>query len=669
MIISVNWLKRYLPADLPMSQLTSMIGARLVEIESVTSLADKYAAPVVVRVVSCVPHPDSDHMHVCKIDDAGTVDGVERDDGGYVQVVCGAPNVHQGMLAVWLPPHSIVPDSYGTSDEFKLTSRKLRGVISHGMLVSPRELDLWNEHQGILETTDSSARPGQRLRDVLDLDDTLLEVENKSLTHRPDCFGVIGFAREVAAIIGQTANIPAWLDNLKGELAVDQLSVKPTVTIVDPTLCARYECVAIGDINDQAQLPDQLRSLIGRCGTNSISALVDITNWLMLDSGQPLHAFDLDRVIAVSPTGRPDIVVRAARAGEQLELLDGRTIPLNPKNVVVAAGDGHQNVPIALAGAMGGMATEVTSRTKRVLLESATFDLYHLRGTQFRHGIFSEAITRFTKGQPAALTHPVLLQAVAMARQYAGAKVISDLAEAYPTPTQTVKFDIPVAQFTAVLGQLDDKATGQQGYSGQLIVETLKHLQYDQVKLSGDHIEAVSPWWRTDLHIAEDVIEDIGRVNGYDNIVGTSPLRPYRAASYDELYSKQMWLRNRLKEAGGNEVVTYSFVHGDLLDRVGDDRSQAYRIVNAISPRLQYYRRDLLPNLLECGRDNLRAGYNDFMLFEIGKVHRRGLMDPAEPALPAEPPMVSGVILDKNPRTQSAYYQIHHILNRSGQQY
>ena len=319
----------------------------------------------------------------------------------------------------------------------------------------------------------AGAEVGSSLLDYLHLDDYLLEVENKSLTHRPDCFGVIGFAREVAAIMGQTANIPAWFNDLNGTLTVNHDSVKPTVTIADADLCARYECVALDNVDGQRQLPEELRSMIGRVGVNSISAPVDITNYLMLDSGQPLHAFDLDKVIEVSPTGQPDIVVRAASQGEELELLDGRTIELDPTDIVVAVGDADNSVPIALAGAMGGMATEITDQTKRVLLESATFDLYHLRGTQFRHGIFSEAITRFTKGQPAQLTHPVLLRAVQMLRDCAGAEVISGVAGAGEPAEALTSYNLPVARVSAVLGRYN-RGRSSHDYPTELVADTLR---------------------------------------------------------------------------------------------------------------------------------------------------------------------------------------------------
>lgn len=657
MIISVNWLKKYLPTDVDIHELTDKIGARLVEIESVQNLGDKYRASkaTIAKVISCIKHPNSDHLHICQIDDGG-VNDVPRDEDGYVQVVCGAPNVRTGLMVAWLPPTAIVPESYGTDDEFKLSARKLRGVLSQGMLASPRELDLWNEHEGIMEVDDPVARPGMSLMELLDLDDYLLEVENKSLTHRPDCFGMIGFAREVAAILEQEANIPAWFNNLGGTVKIDDSEVEPTVAIADDKICQRYECIALDLGDGQArELPLVMRSLIGRSGSNSVSAPVDITNYLMYETGQPLHAFDLDKLIALSSTGRPDMVVRLANAGEKLALLDGREIDLDPADIIIAVGDADNSLPVALAGAMGGLNSEITSDTKRVLLESATFDLYHLRGTQFRHGVFSEAITRFTKGQPAGLTHPVLLQAVQMMRDYTNASVISNIAAAGSVANND-GFAIPVDDFTNVLGYYQGR-----GYDADLIMTTLNNLQYSDVHRESYKIMATAPWWRTDLHINEDVIEDVGRVNGYDDITSSLPRRPYTAAPYNQLYQKQMWLRERLKEAGGNEVVTYSFVHGDLLDKVGDDKTKAFRIVNAISPNLQYYRRDLLPGLVELARDNLRSGYDNFLLFELGKVHRQGLMDESE-SLPAEIPEVSGIVVNKASRSNSAFYTIKKVL-------
>lgn len=660
MIVSLNWLKKYVDINVDESKLMRLIGARLVEIEEVKHLADKYRSGIIVKVVECVEHPDSDHLHVCRIDDGGACNDAKRDDDGLVQVVCGAPNVRTGFMAAWLPPNSIVPETYDTNDEFKLGSRKLRGVMSQGMLASPRELDLWNEHEGIMEI-DGDIKPGTLLRDYLELDDTLIEVENKSLTHRPDCFGVIGVAREVAAILGQTAKIPDWFNNLDGKVQVDSETVKPSVKILDDDLCARYECVALDNVSGDSNLTLVERSYLARIGCGSISAPVDITNQLMFDSGQPLHAFDLDKVIELSPTGQPSIIVRTAKDGEELELLDGRTIKMTSADIVVAVGSETDSVAIALAGAMGGMATEITKDTKRVLLESASFDLFHLRTTQFRHGIFSEAITRFTKGQPAPLTRPVLVEAVNRLCVRTGARVISGIASDYPSSPNRVELTIPIDEFTNVLGQYNNHGQAV-SYSDEQIVGILNNLQYSEAKVINGELKLTTPWWRTDLHIAEDIIEDVGRVSGYDDIIPNLPTRQYVAAEYSPLYLIQQRLRDRLIRAGGNEVTSYSFIHGKLLDAVHDDKSKAYRIVNAISPDLQYYRRSILPSLVERVRDNLRAGYDNFMLFEIGKVHKKGMIDDAEPTLPAEFPEVAGLLVNKSNAGGAAYYQIKKIV-------
>jgi len=214
MIISVNWLKKFTDIDGSVEELATLIGARLVEIEQVINLGEKYQGVVVAHVVECAPLEGSDHLNVTKIDDGGVVPDVERDENGYVQVVCGAPNVRAGLTVAWLPPRSTVPETFATSEPFVLSAKPLRGVVSNGMLASARELDLYDDHSGIL-VIDKEAAPGSSFAELYELDDYLLDIENKSLTHRPDTFGVIGFAREVAGIQGKPFQTPAWLEVLE----------------------------------------------------------------------------------------------------------------------------------------------------------------------------------------------------------------------------------------------------------------------------------------------------------------------------------------------------------------------------------------------------------------------------------------------------------------------
>jgi len=207
MIISVNWLKKFTDIDVSIEELASLIGERLVEIEEVVHIGDKYKDVIVAKVVECAPLEGSDHLNVTKIDDGGVAKDVERDENGLVQVVCGAPNVKAGMFVAWLAPNTVVPETYGSAEPFVLGAKSLRGVMSNGMLASARELDLYDDHSGILEI-DKDTKPGASFAELYELDDYLLDIENKSLTHRPDTFGVIGFARQVAGIQGKEFNTP-----------------------------------------------------------------------------------------------------------------------------------------------------------------------------------------------------------------------------------------------------------------------------------------------------------------------------------------------------------------------------------------------------------------------------------------------------------------------------
>lgn len=617
MIISVNWLKKFTDITMPIDELATLIGARLVEIESVEDLSEKYKDVIIVKVVESRDVEGSDHLHVTKVDDGGKIQDIERDENGLVQVVCGAPNVHAGMLAAWLPPSSTVPESFGTNDPFVLGARKLQGYVSNGMLASAKELDLFDEHDGIIEV-DKDIPAGTLFAEAYELNDYLLDVENKSLTHRPDTFGIIGFAREVAAIQGHAFKTPEWLMNGFGHNTVDASIEAPTVTIDDPEVSARYQAIVLSGANEAAVSPLQIQTYLSRSGVRPINAIVDVTNYSMLLSGQPLHAFDYDKLVAVGG-GKADIHVRKAKAGETLLLLDKRTIELDEGDIVITAGD----TPIALAGAMGGADTEIDKNTKNIIIESATFNLYNLRSTQMRHGIFSEAITRFTKGQPSELTAPVLFEAVRMISELTGAKAVTDVAEDYAVKPEQVKIEISTDQINGLLGS---------DFSVEDITKTLQNVEFD-VENNDTNLVVTAPYWRADIHIVEDIIEEVGRINSYDGITPTMPARDFTAVmptTFDSLRAK---VRSLLQSAGANEVLTYNFVHGDLMRKTHQDPSNAYRIVNSISPDLQYYRQSISPSLITNVHANVKAGYDHFALFEINKFHVKihGLTDEGVP--------------------------------------
>ncbi len=607
MLISLNSIKKYvqIPAELSTEKLIEIIGSRLVEIEEVIDLAPKYKGVYVVKVVSAEKIPDT-HLSLCQIDAGSHTAEFAEAGAETVQVVCGAPNVHAGMLAVWITPGSIVPSTYG-NENFRLGKRKLQGYESNGMLAGADELGFDNEHKSIAEIDPKIAQPGDSLADVFDLNDTIIDVENKSLTHRPDCFGLIGFAREVAGILGQPFPEIEW-PALK---LADDLAVK--VTITDSVICPRYSC-AVFDLPDNQ--PEKYLTptavFLSKAGMRSIDPMVDLTNVMMLETGQPLHAFDYDKLVAVGQSGQnsqqngakdtPEIIVRFAQPGETIQLLDGKTIECIPEDILITS----NNIPVALAGAMGGKNTEIDASTKRVVLESATFSLYNLRKTQMAHGIFSEAITRFTKGQPAAMTFPVLSETIARLG-------VSPLAvvDAYPDKPRKTVVKITTLEINQLLGTTYDQGT---------IIKTLENVNFT-VSATGGTLEVTAPAWRTDIHIKEDIIEEVGRLLGYDNIPLALPEKPFAGTEVAPMLRLKSELRSILSDRlAMHEVLTYSFVSKALLEKSGQDPADHYEIVNSISPELQNFRSQIVPSLLDKIRENIKSGHRDFSLYELNQV-------------------------------------------------
>ena len=616
MIISVNWLKKFVP-DLPeIDELSKLIGARLVEIESIENLNEKYKDVIIARVISAKKVEGSDHLNLCKIDDGGKRDGVERDENGFIQVVCGAPNVREGLFVAWLPPKAIVPETFG-GENFQLSARKLMGNMSNGMIASLRELGLGDEHDGILEISpeafENGLQAGDSFAEKFELNDYLLEVENKSLTHRPDCFGIIGFAREVAGILGQKFVEPDFIKQSDFGFKVNN-DKSIVIDAQDSEICERYTA-AIFDVSDILKNPNLTleKTYLLRSGMRPIDTITDLANELMLETGQPLHTFDFDKLAEINGGENVKMTVRKAFENEELELLDGRKIKMSQNDIVIATGENGENA-VALAGAMGGKSTEIDENTTRILVESATFNLYNLRNTQMRHGIFSEAITRFTKGVPEMMSRKVLdlfgVQLLAL-----GGKSLSEIADSKGDFYYN-KSEISVSKdkINQILGT---------NFSSEEIQKTLENVG---ILTKNDNSETfVVPFWRNDLHIEEDLIEEVGRLNGYDNIKLQLPKRTFRAVKKAKIDLLQSEIREILASSGANEILTYTFVHGDLLEKAGQDTKNAYKIVNSISPELQYYRQTLMPSLLSKINQNIRGGFSEFAIFEMNKITEKAL--------------------------------------------
>ena len=639
MKISLNWLKEFVSIPVSDEELIRLIGARLVEVEGVIDELHKYDNIYVVRVESAEKIPDT-HLTLCQIN-------VGKDE--LVQVLCGAPNVRQGMLAAWIAPGATVPASIVEGTPFVIGTRKMLGKYdSNGMLAAADELDFGEDHEGIIEINPDEAKPGDLLADVYNLKDLILEIENKSLTHRPDTFGLIGFAREVAGILGQQFNTNEAI--LAGARDVFELDDIPrvgkgnlNVEIIGDGICDRYTALLLEKHGElKKKYFSKVDVVLSKAGMKPIDPIVDATNYLMLLTGQPLHAFDYDKFLNVGGNDKADVVVRLARNDEKLVLLDDKEIDLNENDIVICSGD----IPVALAGAMGGKSTMIDENTKNVLIESATFSLYNLRKTQMAHGIFSEAITRFTKGQPSYQTLDVACFAASMLSD--GFRV-SALVDAYKNEPSENKIVIAADEINGLLGT---------DYDNKLIIDTLLNVEFS-VKEKHNNIEIIAPLWRTDIHIKEDIIEEVGRLLGYDNISPTLPR--HFTASKNEMFDFKHDIRINMKSFGANEVLTYSFVSEKLLKRAGLDEKNSYKIVNSISPDLQYVRQSIVPNLLDKAHMNQKLPVNKFAIFEMNKVYRKdwGVNDENVPTEKTN----MGFVLAERKTMGTAYYQAQKFLN------
>ncbi|MCL2085544.1 phenylalanine--tRNA ligase subunit beta, partial [Candidatus Saccharibacteria bacterium] len=650
MIISVNWLRELVDlGDVSAHELAKVIGARLVEVEEVIDLGKRYKGIIVVEVKECEKIPET-KLNICQIDIG------EKE---LVQVVCGAPNVRKGLVTAWIPPGATVPNTYGDAEPFVIGAKELRGQMSNGMLAGIDELGLGDDTSGIVELNNWKAKPGSLIADVLDLNDYLLDIENKSLTHRPDTFGVIGFAREVAGILGKKFETPEFL--IKNEELLPVTDEKIKIDVEDRELCAAYRAIVMGagvdlrqptypkgpsasatPIKNEKILLSEMKIKLVKSGMRPISKSVDISNYIMILTGQPLHFFDYDKLLEVGKGDTAEIVVRSAKNGEKMELLDGKTIEMTDGDIVICSG----KTPVALAGVMGGSSTAVDENTERILIEAATFNLYSIRSTGMRYGIFSEALTRFTKGQPAELSKYVIDDAVMMLRDESKMEILSKVYES-ASAYEAVKLNVSVEEINKILGT---------SFAASEMAETLANVGFG-VKIKGEKLDIAVPYWRTDIHILEDIAEEVGRLTGYDNIPMILPKRSAKQVERDSMGDFKQKLRSVLSGMGANEVLTYSFVAGVFLESVGQDPKNSYRLVNSISPELQYYRQSLLPSLIEKAGVNLADGFGKFALYEINKVSPKstGLNDEE---VPVEEDRVAMILVDENSDSVATFYDI-----------
>ena len=678
MKVSLNLIKQLINFELPpVDELVARVNQQLGGVDEVIDLNAKYGGARIVRVVECAKHPNADRLSVTKIDDGRAVADVPRDEGGLVQVVCGAPNVHADMWAIWLPPKSTVPASFDDDEPFVLDARPLRGVLSQGMLAAADELDIGTDHEGIVEIRERDVPAGVELTagasfvETFGLDDYVLDIENKMFTHRPDCFGQLGVAREIAGIFHQQFTSPKWYKSEQKFAEAEGLEL--TVTNDAPELVPRFMAVAIRDVTVQPS-PLWLQCKLVAMGGKPINNIVDATNYMMLLTAQPTHAYDYDKLRGHK------LEARMARNGEKVSLLNGKEYELTSDDIVIADGEGV----IGLAGIMGGADSEVTDQTKNIVLECATFDMYALRRTAMRHGVFTDALTRFNKGQSPLQNAAVLKRLMSMVGGVQTSEVFDKKLNMFWGERSV---SVPQGFIQSRLGldrkpnwltddkilrllhnvemKAEESGSPVIAYPGQGLtyVDGSPRVVGNSKPILKSPLKVTVPFWRTDLELPEDIVEEVGRLYGFDKLPRQLPRRSIKPAPKNLRRQLKQAIRQSLSRAGANEVLTYSFVHERVLKNAEQDPSRAYRLSNALSPDLQYYRTSVLPSLLDKVHANIKAGHDEFMLFEIGKIHDKELPLNDE-NLPSEQTFVDGVYASKKPRAGAPFYKVRKLVDR-----
>ena len=643
MKVSLRTVKYYTGGELNLDnvdELVQKIGAQLGAVEEVIDYSARYDGVVVAKVVKSEKHPNADKLSVCEID-VGTMETV--------QVVCGAPNVREGLIVAWIPPGTIVPSTYD-KDSFVLEAREIRGVVSNGMLASPSELAISGDHEGILEILsevvgEDNTKPGTLFKNLYGLSDTVIDIENKMFTHRPDCFGVLGVAREISGIYQHKFKSPDWYLDKPVFTPANELPLK--IVNETPELVPRFMAVAMSNVTIEPS-PVWVQALLTRIGVKPINNAVDITNHLAYVTGQPLHVYDYDKVKQLSGDV-PTLTARHPKKGETITLLNGKAIEPRDEAIMIAT----DKTLVGIGGVMGGIDTEVDENTKNIIIECVNFDMYSIRRTSMAHGLFTDAVTRNNKGQSPLQNDVVLAQAMEMMRQHSGAKQASDVIDETHNLKNSQEIEVSPIFINTRLGS---------ELSGDEITNLLLNVEF-KVDNKGDSLKITAPFWRTDIEIEEDIVEEVGRLYGYEKLPKILPKKSVAPALIDPKITTKKRIRTNLSSLGLNEVLTYSFIPEDLIKKAGQDSEIAFKINNALSPELQYYRLSLTPNLLNHVHVNIKNNYEKFGLFEIGVVHSK--TEIGEDDVPSEFGRVAVVIADKNAKN-APFYGARTYINQLG---
>jgi phenylalanyl-tRNA synthetase beta chain len=612
MRVPLSWLKEYVDIALPLPELAERITLAGLEVEDVVQIGAEWDRDKIVvgEIVEVRPHPNADRLTIAVVDH-----GADEPEA----VVTGAANIEvgdRGQRVAFARAGARLIDGYSDEKRYlTLKPTKIRGVRSAGMVCSEKELGLSDEHEGILILHDD-APVGVPLQDYLG--DTVLDIELTPNLGR--CLSIIGVAREVAALTGQPLRVTEPTMKAEGPPVDPQIDLQ----IDDPDLCSRYSATLVKGVKIGPS-PRWMQQRLRLAGMRPINNIVDITNYVMLEWGQPLHAFDYDKLRGRDKGGPPVIIVRRAQPGERLTTLDGVERQLEQDMLLITDGGGA----IAIAGVMGGLESEIGESTTNVLLESANFNNLNNRRTSELLKLPSEASLRFGRGLPPETTVIAARRASEFMRSLAGGTIAEGIADAYPVQSVTKVIDLAPTEVERLLGIT---------LSRERIVQILESLGFACEPGEGSApIRVTVPYYRLDVEIAADLVEEVARIYGYDKIPDTllrDELPPQRR---NEPLEAERLVRDLLVGSGLSEVITYSLTNLDSVAKLKPGPEELnpanyIRVANPLSSEREYMRRTLMNSLLETLRDNLRF-LDRVAIFEIARVY----LPQPDQQLPDEP--------------------------------
>jgi len=640
MKLPLNSVKQYTKIPKDIAQTIEILSSKIGEVESCKDLSKKYKDIVIAQITEKKDHPNADKLAIYKINT-----GKEED----IQVVAGDKNLEIGDKVSYIKPGGIVPSTY-ENNPFKIKSVKMRGEISNGMMCSEKELDLGPNHEEVLKLP-KDAPIEESFSTYYELNDTVADIENKALTNRGDLFGILGLSRELAGAQGIKFTSPNWYQETQIELEPETTCLKFDLDNKAQTLCPRYCAIAMTDIQ-MKESPVWLKSILTKSEIKPINIIVDITNYLMILTGQPLHAFDYNKIIKTD-TKQADmghIVVRTAKPDESIHALDGNVYELNDRHLIIA---NSQN-PIAIAGIIGGIDTEIDNDTTNIILECANFDRYNLRHTSMDLGIVTDASTRFTRAQSPQVCDTIIAKAVELIKELADGKIASTLIDSYPNRTKPKTITINSNKLRERIGA---------DINNTEIVKILENIEYRNIKIKDEYITVEVPVFRKDIEIEEDIYEDIIRIYGYDNINYVLPQKEISSTSIPAIIQLKSEIRNILSNSGCNELISYSFTNPEFLKLVKQDIDSCYKIKNPLSKELELMRPSIIQSLLEKAQLNTQQGLEAFAIFEIGISHQKDILN--EEKLPLEEWKLSLLFTSLNSKVQgNSYYQAKRYLEK-----